>query len=92
VQCVNLQWHIARNCLGNLVELNIRSAKVSILLTEKIYFYVFYRNENNICFSYRTNDMLKYMFWEDLSSFEYVEIMPMMLLQIEMCVKCDLNV
>jgi hypothetical protein len=28
---------------------------------------------------------------DDLSSFEYVEIMPMTLLQIDMCVKCDLN-
>jgi hypothetical protein len=28
--------------------LNIRAAKVSILLTEKIYFYVFYRNANDI--------------------------------------------
>jgi hypothetical protein len=30
-----LQWHIAENCLGSLVELVIRTAKVSILLTEK---------------------------------------------------------
>jgi len=44
-----------------------------------------------MCFSYRTNDMLMIYVLNDLSSFEYVEIMPMMLLQIEMCVKCDLN-
>jgi hypothetical protein len=34
---------------------------------------------------------LKIYVLDDLSSFEYVEIMPMMLLQIEMCVKCDLS-
>jgi hypothetical protein len=28
---------------------------------------------------------------DDLSSFEYVEIIPMMLLQIEMCLEYDLN-
>jgi hypothetical protein len=30
-----LQWHIARSCLGSLVEFVIRVANVSILLTEK---------------------------------------------------------
>jgi hypothetical protein len=35
VQCIILQWHIAKYCLGNLVEPNIRVAKVSLLLTEK---------------------------------------------------------
>jgi hypothetical protein len=44
-----------------------------------------------MCFSYQTDDMLMIYVLDDLSSFEYVEIMSMMLLQIEMCVKCDLN-
>jgi hypothetical protein len=35
-----LQWYIARHYLGNLVELNIHAAKVSILLPEK-WFYTF---------------------------------------------------
>jgi len=30
-----LQWHIARSCLGSLVEFIIHVAKVNILLTEK---------------------------------------------------------
>jgi hypothetical protein len=34
--------------------------------------------------------MLKIYVLYDLSSFECVEIMPIMLLQIEMCVNCDL--
>jgi hypothetical protein len=44
-----------------------------------------------MCFSYRIDDMLRIYVLDDLSSFEYIEILPMMLLQIEMCVKCDLN-
>jgi hypothetical protein len=36
VQCVNLQWHITRHYLGNLIELVVRATNVSILLTEKM--------------------------------------------------------
>jgi hypothetical protein len=35
-----LLWHIARSCLGSLVEFVILAAKLSILFTEKLkYFY-----------------------------------------------------
>jgi hypothetical protein len=61
MQCVFSQWRIARWCLGDLV-LNIRAAKVSILLTEKSYFYVFYRNANNMFFI-SNQQYVNYIFW-----------------------------
>jgi hypothetical protein len=50
VQRVILQWRIARDYLGNLEKTNIHVAKVSIQLTEKIYFLYIYRIANNILF------------------------------------------
>jgi hypothetical protein len=71
-----LQWCIAWLCLGDLV-LNIRAAKVSILLTEKYYFHIwwiandilFYKLEPTICWLWTVLD--------DLSTFEYIEIIMM---------------
>jgi hypothetical protein len=76
VQCVFLQWRIARWCLGDLV-LNIRAAKVSILLTEMFYFHIlwiakcilFYKPEPTVCW-------LWYVL-HHLSTFKYIEIMMM---------------
>jgi hypothetical protein len=54
-----LQWHIACGCLRNLVELVIRAAKVSILLTEKTTTFMYFIEMQIICcFSYRTDIML----------------------------------
>jgi hypothetical protein len=67
VHCVNLQWYIAWDCLGNLVELVIRPIKVIILLTKKCFIL-------SCVVLYRADYMLIIYVLDALSSFNYLEI------------------
>jgi hypothetical protein len=65
---------------------------VSILLTEKKILFTYFIELQVICVFLPNRQYVEIYVLEDLSYLEYVKIMPMVLLQIEMSVKCDLNV
>jgi hypothetical protein len=62
VQRVILQWHIARDNLGNLVEPKSTQPRWIFYSLRKMYFYVFNRFANDIRFYYRTDNMLTICF------------------------------
>jgi hypothetical protein len=64
---------------------------VSILLIEKKILFTYFIELQVICAFLPNQQHVERYVLEDLSNLEYVEIMPMVLLQIEMCVKCDLS-
>jgi len=69
-----LQWHIASSYLGSVVELVIRAAKVSILLTEEKLLFTYFIEMKYYVIFLPNRWYVKIYVLDVLSSFEYVEI------------------
>jgi hypothetical protein len=70
-----LQWHIARSCLGSLVEFVICAAKVSIQLTEKNdTIFMYFIEMQIICYFHTELTLYLICVSNILSSFNYDKI------------------